>query len=101
MAKMVMASIEHELDAYSKWRQVVKQRIRTYQSWLTEQGTANDHIAQRLEHLISTLTDDRLYVAFVAEFSRGKSELINAIFFGEMEQRVVPSGAGRTTMCPT
>jgi hypothetical protein len=27
--------------------------------------------------------DDRLSVAFVAEFSRGKSELINAIFFAD------------------
>jgi predicted GTPase len=97
----VITGIERELDAYSKWRQVVKQRIRNYQSWLADQGAADDHIDQRLEQLISTLTDDRLYVAFAAEFSRGKSELINAIFFGDMEQRVVPSGAGRTTMCPT
>jgi predicted GTPase len=40
-------------------------------------------------------------VAFVAEFSRGKSELINAIFFSDYRQRVLPSSAGRTTMCPT
>jgi hypothetical protein len=39
-------------------------------------------------------------VAFVAEFSRGKSELINAIF-AEYGQRILPSAAGRTTMCPT
>jgi hypothetical protein len=40
-------------------------------------------------------------VAFVAEFSRGKSELINALFFADYGQRVLPSAAGRTTMCPT
>ena len=40
-------------------------------------------------------------VAFVAEFSRGKSELINAIFFADFGQRLLPSSAGRTTMCPT
>ncbi|MGE3928321.1 MAG: dynamin family protein, partial [Lautropia sp.] len=45
--------------------------------------------------------DDRMSVAFVAEFSRGKSELINAIFFAQYGQRVLPSSAGRTTMCPT
>jgi hypothetical protein len=45
--------------------------------------------------------DDRLSVAFVAEFSRGKSELINAIFFADYGQRIVPSSPGRTTMCPT
>jgi hypothetical protein len=40
-------------------------------------------------------------VAFVAEFSRGKSELINAVFFADYGQRLLPSSAGRTTMCPT
>jgi hypothetical protein len=40
-------------------------------------------------------------VAFVAEFSRGKSELINAIFFAGYGSRILPSSAGRTTMCPT
>jgi len=37
----------------------------------------------------------------VAEFSRGKSELINAIFFADYGRRILPSSAGRTTMCPT
>ena len=36
-------------------------------------------------------------VAFVAEFSRGKSELINAIFFADAGQRVLPATPGRTT----
>jgi hypothetical protein len=37
----------------------------------------------------------------VAEFSRGKSELINAIFFAGYGRRIMPASAGRTTMCPT
>jgi len=51
--------------------------------------------------LLSTINDDKLHIAFVAEFSRGKSELINATFFGQLGKRVLPSSAGRTTMCPT
>ncbi|MBV5325429.1 MAG: hypothetical protein J0626_09270, partial [Rhodospirillaceae bacterium] len=51
--------------------------------------------------LLGRLQEDTLNVAFVAEFSRGKSELINAIFFSDYRQRVLPSSAGRTTMCPT
>ncbi|MBC7208836.1 MAG: dynamin family protein, partial [Methyloversatilis sp.] len=54
-----------------------------------------------IEQLLQKLRDDRLVVAFVAEFSRGKSELINAIFFGDQGARVLPSSSGRTTMCPT
>lgn len=97
----MIAHIGQELDAYGSWRQTVQQRIEAYRQWLNDEGLADSHVDQRLDQLLATLADDRLYVAFVAEFSRGKSELINAIFFGEMEQRVVPSGAGRTTMCPT
>lgn len=97
----MVTHIEHELDAYGGWRKAVQSRINSYRDWLNEQNFADGHVDQRLEQLLSTLTDDRLYVAFVAEFSRGKSELINAIFFGDMDKRVVPSGAGRTTMCPT
>jgi hypothetical protein len=51
--------------------------------------------------LLEKLREDRLHVAFVAEFSRGKSELINAIFFAGYGNRILPSTAGRTTMCPT
>ena len=97
----MITHIENELDAYSGWRQAVQQRLNEYRTWLSGQGLADDHILQRLEQLQSTLSDDRLYVAFVAEFSRGKSELINAIFFADYERRLLPSSAGRTTMCPT
>jgi hypothetical protein len=37
----------------------------------------------------------------VGEFSRGKSELINAVFFAGYGRRIMPASAGRTTMCPT
>jgi hypothetical protein len=46
------------------------------------------------------LDSDKLVVAFVAEYSRGKSELINAIFFSDAGRRVLPASPGRTTMCP-
>lgn len=40
-------------------------------------------------------------LAFAAEFSRGKTELINSLFFAETGVRLLPSSPGRTTMCPT
>jgi hypothetical protein len=53
-----------------------------------------------LAALRERLASDRLVLAFVAEFSRGKSELINAIFFADAGRRVLPATPGRTTMCP-
>jgi hypothetical protein len=37
----------------------------------------------------------------VGEFSRGKTELINSMFFGRYGRRLLPTNAGRTTLCPT
>jgi len=98
---MKETQIEREFDAYSEWRRSVKTAVEVYRDWLQEQSLGDMDIEERINQLVNTLNDDKLYVAFVAEFSRGKSELINAIFFGHLGQRVVPSGAGRTTMCPT
>jgi hypothetical protein len=54
-----------------------------------------------LQRLESQVRSDKVMVAFVAEFSRGKSELINALFFASYGRRIMPASAGRTTMCPT
>ncbi|HJW12311.1 MAG TPA: dynamin family protein, partial [Albitalea sp.] len=55
---------------------------------------------EALATLAQRLAGEKLIVAFVAEFSRGKSELINAIFFADAGRRVLPATPGRTTMCP-
>jgi len=94
-------NLEQHFEAYSEWRQGLATGITELKSWLQQQELSDTQVDQRLEHVLSTLRDDKLYVAFVAEFSRGKSELINAIFFANFGQRILPSSAGRTTMCPT
>ncbi|MDA8364259.1 MAG: dynamin family protein [Gammaproteobacteria bacterium] len=96
-----MNDIERQFEAYSAWRTGLFESISQFRGWLRSQEIADTQVDQRLEQVLSTLRDDKLYVAFVAEFSRGKSELINAIFFAGFGQRVLPSSAGRTTMCPT
>ena len=90
-----------EFDHYSAWRNTVRQRVETLRGWLDAEGLGDGESDLRLEQLLERLQEDTLNVAFVAEFSRGKSELINAIFFSDYRQRVLPSSAGRTTMCPT
>ena len=94
-------NLEQFFEEYSDWRTALATSVNDLKSWLQEQELSDNQVDQRLEHVLSTLRDDKLYVAFVAEFSRGKSELINAIFFANFGQRILPSSAGRTTMCPT
>jgi hypothetical protein len=90
-----------DFQQYSAWRQSVAEALQSYQGWVDEAGLFDAASEQRLARALARLADDRLSVAFVAEFSRGKSELINAIFFADYGQRILPSAAGRTTMCPT
>jgi hypothetical protein len=96
---------EHKLAehfaAYSKWRKALVDTICDYRSWLVEHELNDTQVDLRIQHLLDRLHEDKLNVAFVAEFSRGKSELINAIFFADYGCRLLPSSAGRTTMCPT
>ncbi|NHZ40364.1 dynamin family protein [Massilia aquatica] len=90
-----------DFEQYSAWRQDVAMALEKYQGWVTAAELTDAATEQRIARALARLADDRLSVAFVAEFSRGKSELINAIFFADYGQRILPSAAGRTTMCPT
>jgi hypothetical protein len=90
-----------EFEHYSAWRDAVHVRVEALRDWLTTQELGDAVSGVRLNQLLGRLQEDMLIVAFVAEFSRGKSELINAIFFSDYRQRVLPSSAGRTTMCTT
>ena len=88
-------------EAYGDWRRRLSAGVSAMHEWLAEQELADAQVDLRVQRLLERLHQDKLVVAFVAEFSRGKSELINAIFFADFGQRLLPSAAGRTTMCPT
>ncbi len=90
-----------DLQQYGAWRAGVAASLEGYGTALREAGLIDAAGEQVLARALGRLRDDRLSVAFVAEFSRGKTELINALFFADYGQRILPSSAGRTTMCPT
>ncbi|MDP1657823.1 MAG: dynamin family protein, partial [Methylotenera sp.] len=95
------SKLAHQFAAYTEWRKALVDTISDYRNWLNEQELNDGQVDQRISQLLERLREDKLNVAFVAEFSRGKSELINAIFFAGYGTRLLPSSAGRTTMCPT
>jgi hypothetical protein len=95
------ARFSAQLGAYSAWREELIAGVQALRNWLIGEELSDAQTEVRIERLLERLRDDKLQVAFVAEFSRGKSELINAMFFAEFGRRILPSSAGRTTMCPT
>jgi len=90
-----------QIQEYGAWRATIAQALNAYRATLQALELADAATLARVGQAQARVRDDRLSVAFVAEFSRGKSELINAIFFADYGQRILPSAAGRTTMCPT
>jgi hypothetical protein len=90
-----------QMQAYGRWRGDLSTAIQKYQRWLEANKMSNSEMELRIFELLEALKSDNLTIAFVAEFARGKTELINAIFFSEYDRRLLPSEAGRTTMCPT
>ena len=90
-----------QIQEYGAWRAAIADALDAWRTALQAAELADGATLGRMQQAQARLRDDRLSVAFVAEFSRGKSELINAIFFADYGQRILPSAAGRTTMCPT
>jgi len=88
------------LDALADWRHLLERDLSQLENYLFDNGLLSEPAAATSRALRQRLASDKLVVAFVAEFSRGKSELINAIFFADLGRRVLPATAGRTTMCP-
>lgn len=93
-------TFDNQIDEYSDWRAQLSDSIQSMSRFLKVNNITDLRTHHQFETILGTLADDNLYVAFVAEFSRGKSEMINTVFFGHHKQRVLPSGTGRTTMCP-
>jgi hypothetical protein len=94
-------SFNQEFDQHGAWRRQFALRLRLLSEWLTDHDLMEPGIRERLDQLHERVRNDKIMVAFVAEFSRGKSELINAVFFAGYGRRIMPASAGRTTMCPT
>lgn len=93
--------LESQIASYQRWRDDIRGGIEAYQAWLDQHGHVDIQRSLRIYDLLEGLRNDRMVLAFLAEYSRGKTELINAMFFADFKQRLLPSDVGRTTMCPT
>ena len=98
---LVGTSFNEQFDQHGVWRREFALRLKLLSAWLRDHELLDAAVEERLRRLETQMRSDKVMVAFVAEFSRGKSELINAIFFAGYKRRIMPAGAGRTTMCPT
>ncbi len=94
-------SFNEQFDQHGVWRREHALRLKLLGEWMKDHELLDAAVEERLKRLENQVRSDKVMVAFVAEFSRGKSEMINAIFFAGYGRRIMPASAGRTTMCPT
>ena len=98
---LLATSFNEQFDQHGTWRREFALRLRLLSEWMKENELLDAAVEERLRRIEAQVRSDKVMVAFVAEFSRGKSEMINAIFFAGYGRRIMPASAGRTTMCPT
>jgi hypothetical protein len=99
-ARSAPSSLEAALESLTHWRAELAAGLESLRRWAQAGRLIDEQAASRLAHLERRLASERLTIAFVAEQSRGKSELINALFFGEQGMRLLPASGGKI-LCPT
>jgi hypothetical protein len=98
---MSKAAITERLAELQSWRYGVDAQISRVAAFLRtfDFFTANLEAAFNDAH--AQVAKERVTIAFVAERSSGKSELINGLFFADLGRRLLPSGPGKSTRCVT
>ena len=92
--------LQTQLHEYAQWRDEVAKAIEMYRDWCERYELKETHHSVALLSMLDALKNERITLAFAAEYSRGKTELINALFFAEMGCRLLPAATEHTTMCP-
>ncbi len=98
---MTTGDLSGQLRDFNAWKQAKLQIMLRLETWLKAEALYTSQVQRALSQAMLTLHRDHITVAVVGEFSRGKTELINALFFSDHNRRLLPTDAGRTTMCPT
>jgi hypothetical protein len=98
---MPETTLTDQLAAFRAWKASRRRLLQQLQPWLRQQGLYTAEARHAIDHALWALQDDQLRVAVAGEFWRGKTELINALFFADHGGRLLPAEAWRTTMCPT
>ena len=97
----MIETLQTKIGEYQEWRTSLSNTISAYRDWLAKSDHTDAVQELRLYDVLEMLKSDQLVMAILGEFSRGKTETINALFFADFNQRLLPSEPGRTTMCPT
>jgi len=98
---MDVRALHRQMTQYTRWKRQLDERLQAFESWGNHHQMLSPDVQRTLQKARKLLCGDSFTLACVGEFSRGKTELINALLYTEGGRRLLPSQPGRTTMCPT
>lgn len=98
---MDVRSLHRQMAHYNRWKHQLDERLQRFEQWSDHQGDVLPSVHKTLQRARQLLRGESFTIACVGEFSRGKTELINALLYTGGGRRLLPSLPGRTTMCPT
>lgn len=94
-------SLQFQMTYFHRWRTRLVERFQRFQTWIDRYPQLAPSARQSLAQACHQLQSKEFTLVCVGEFSRGKTELINALLYLGNGERLLPSTPGRTTMCPT
>jgi hypothetical protein len=98
---MDVRALHRQMTQYNRWKRQLDERLQRFDAWGSSHQMLSLDVQRTLQKARNLLRGDSFTIACVGEFSRGKTELINALLYTEGGRRLLPSQPGRTTMCPT
>lgn len=98
---MDVKALQRQMTHYNRWKRQLDDRLQRFEQWGQTYKMISTEVRHTLKRARHLLHGDSFTVACVGEFSRGKTELINALLYTDGGRRLLPSQPGRTTMCPT
>ncbi len=98
---MDVRALHRQMTQYNRWKRQLDERLQRFDDWGSSYQMLSSEVQRTLQKARQLLRGDSFTIACVGEFSRGKTELINALLYMEGGRRLLPSQPGRTTMCPT
>ncbi|MEP7155359.1 MAG: dynamin family protein [Betaproteobacteria bacterium] len=94
-------AITERLAELQSWRSGLSTQITRVADFLRTHDFLTPNLDAALNDAVANVANQNVTVAFIAEAGRGKSELINALFFADLGRRLLPSGPGKGTRCVT
>jgi hypothetical protein len=95
---MDVKALHRQMTQYNRWKRQLDDRLQRFDEWGTRYQMLGDEAHRTLQKARQLLRGESFTIACVGEFSRGKTELINALLYTEGGRRLLPSQPGRNLL---